>query len=335
MSISMLMAGHSVSQQMLSVSSSSSASASSSAASSSSEPLQYAAGTIPTEEQLQLLIGQYRTLLHVTIPGRYQGSGRYHGTDTARKTVLITRTLPQLQFGKVPSAEDHRALTMARFSELSNADQKFMLAWKNKNCPDPRRKDSQDKSTQQSILQYAVATGTMFGTTTGAKVGRRPSYKFDWGPYKGNTVHAVMKAGSAGQWSCGAAFLAWVGSSKKFVWAFPKHLSLFTELRQVMLDGWSKADPSGSYHTICLPTEALEKYEAYVDCDRWTHDAVLLAANGVDGEGNPPVGVTLTADITRVIERVKSRVAAAVRKLHRHRHASAALRCDRHPRECQ
>jgi hypothetical protein len=98
-------------------------------------------GQVPSAELLREREVLYRTLLEVTIPGRYAGSsGRYHGTDTARKNVLRTRVLPDLRWGRLPSAETHRALTLGRYSELSKMDQKFMVEWKNKVCPDPRTK---------------------------------------------------------------------------------------------------------------------------------------------------------------------------------------------------
>ena len=100
-----------------------------------------AGAKLPTYQGLLVAEQEYRTLRDVTIPGYYagRGSGRYHGTDTARMNMLRTVVLYDLRFGKLPSDEDRRALFMGHFRDLSKADQQWLQEWRNKKCRDPRK----------------------------------------------------------------------------------------------------------------------------------------------------------------------------------------------------
>ena len=90
-------------------------------------PRLYEPGDIPTKDILVQLEVECRTMLHVSIPSWYRGRpGRYLLEDTARKHILSTRIIPDLRWGKLPSADDYKAITMGRVKDLKGGDKVFL-----------------------------------------------------------------------------------------------------------------------------------------------------------------------------------------------------------------
>ena len=73
--------------------------------------------------------------------------------------MLLRSVVRGLQFGRLPSDEDRRALFMNDWNKLSKADQKWMTEWRKKICPESQ--SAMDKQTQQVILDYTVASGAV------------------------------------------------------------------------------------------------------------------------------------------------------------------------------
>ena len=79
---------------------------------------------LPTPSELVDMRQKCETLVGVTLKQRYSHrSGRYSGVDTARRKCVLTRVLPGLKFGRLPSAEDHRALfELGAVADMSAGD---------------------------------------------------------------------------------------------------------------------------------------------------------------------------------------------------------------------
>ena len=120
----------------------------------------YRPGGIPTKDVLERLESEFRAVLHTEIPRAYKGrGGRYRQADTARKNVLTSRILPELRYGKLPSADDYKAITLGPYKELAQGAKAWLDSWANKNCPDVRKKSMISKELRQTVLQFAVTSG--------------------------------------------------------------------------------------------------------------------------------------------------------------------------------
>ena len=290
--------------QLSSASSSSASSAPSSAAAASATsivfpdtdgPRLYEPGDIPTKDILVQLEVECRTMLHVSIPS----PGRYLLEDTARKHILSTRIIPDLRWGKLPSADDYKAITMGRVKDLKGGDKVFLTEWANLHRPDVRKKATANKRLRQTTLVFAVGTGMQFGRRAGGRGGRPRSYVFDWGPAKGmNLGQVAREKGPIGTFSCGGAVVAWLGGPT-FTWEFPDQLQLFVELQDLERCGYVMTS-RGSRHELEIVKSHRDKFKNYVERDDpWLDDAVLVARAQGEGGG---VGVSSVEDAKSRVE---------------------------------
>ena len=96
-------------------------------------------------------------------------------------------------------------------------------------------------------------------------------------------MHETIKAKGNGTWSCGAAFVAWVGSDA-FNFIFPEQLALFGELQSLEKSGWAKHDSVKNKNLrVKLSVEATQKFTDYIGGDHWLADAVMIA-NALGGD---------------------------------------------------
>ena len=249
-------------------------------------------------------------MLHVSIPSWYHGrAGRYQQEGTARKHVLTTRTLPGLRWGKLPTADDYKAFTLGRCRDLEGGDKAWLKEWANTNRPDVRKKAKESRGMRQTTLEYAAASGSNYGRRAGGRGGRPRSYRFDWGPTEGKTLGEVSRMrGPLGTFSCGGAFIVWLGGSK-FTWEFPQHLQLFVELQDLEIRGYamtaSRLEGSkggGKMHCLKIAKSQTDRFEQYVNRgDPWMDDALLVAAaRAKDGGAMGAGGVSVEEAKARV-----------------------------------
>ena len=150
---------------------------------------------IPTADELREKEAECITLLSITIPSWYanRGSGRWNGIDPARKQCIISRVQPDLRLGRMPSAEDNRALfELGRVSEMSPTDKKWISKWRKTHFKDPRQKANISKAratTQRSLLEFFRITGARDGEPSNAK----KSTYLTGGPSKGRHCSKLRK----------------------------------------------------------------------------------------------------------------------------------------------
>ena len=62
------------------------------------------------------------------------------------------RIIPDLRWGKLPSADDYKAITMGRVKDLKGGDKVFLTEWANLHRPDVRKKATANKGLRQTTL---------------------------------------------------------------------------------------------------------------------------------------------------------------------------------------
>lgn len=115
---------------------------------------------IPTALMLVGARAELEEMRDTTIPGRRaNGRGRYRKYDTARMACISGKLLPALMYGKWPSPEDRRALTLVmsapedKTTDATSADFAFMREWSRTAHVDPRTLAV--KPTSVAMLQFA------------------------------------------------------------------------------------------------------------------------------------------------------------------------------------
>ena len=230
---------------------------------------------------------------------------------------MLTRVIPDLKFGKLPSAEDHRALFELgqwSMSSMSKSERDFLTSWRKSNFPDPRQAARVAQPSRQLLLDHFLESGAGAGDARGARRGRPPAYRLHFGPGIGLTLPEMAKCkgidlpnNPGNKWKCGADFIFWVMTGR-FVFSFPFHVQLFTALRALENDGWV-ITTSKQRLAPRLQPEAVAKYTAYVNGDYWAANAVdfrTLVAHGVVTEAGSVIeGWSVSAQASAAVELVR------------------------------
>jgi hypothetical protein len=220
-------------------------------------------------------------------------SGRYLRHDTARLHFIDGQALRDLAGGKMPSAENQRALfDIAGDLEIKGtALEKEMDAWYDKHYADPRSKKHADaglsKLRQTSLLAWVSNNAAAFARPRGALPGAPLAYKLSVGPYAGYSLMDLVRDGNkcALTWAgplpptgkvSGGPHLLWMCSSLDF--RFPEHTRLFLGLLQFERDGVIvKGNGRVAEHTV----DASRARRAYTAWAQPTIDHARAAATGV------------------------------------------------------
>ena len=273
---------------------------------------------VPTKEQL-LDVARKCATLKLALRQMYsKRSGRYNGVDTARKQCIDTRVVPGLDKGRLPTADDNRALfELGPVATMLPADKKWIDKWRKTSFRDPRQAPAAPPAaTQTTILDYFVARNLRCGDAQAAKRGRPRAYVFDWGPYDGFTVEQVLvKTGQFGSFTHGARFIQWICADQNFKWMFPRHLQLFAEVRRIECQckhsGRFLQDNTGKRWRLTVLQGHVDKYMEFLNSDYWADVAVrfqqLVRLNVVDGDGNRLVqhGWTASANVSEIVAEVR------------------------------
>ena len=166
---------------------------------------------IPTALMLVGARAELEEMRDTTIPGRRaNGRGRYRKYDTARMACISGKLLPALMYGKWPSPEDRRALTLVmsapedKTTDAASADFAFMREWSRTAHVDPRTLAV--KPTSVAILQFAgMNNPDQHNKASGAPRGRATGYRSTLAPFIGKTLFEIAKSGSTGTFSNGGA----------------------------------------------------------------------------------------------------------------------------------
>jgi hypothetical protein len=211
---------------------------------------------------------------------RYKGrSGRRHKHDQARYKFLTQVVMPDLSRGKIPSEYDMRMLELPPPKEMSpnDVDKKAMDDWSDKHGMDPRQQPSESSEEQTTLLRYFQKFQLdRFNPIIKAPRGGQLVHKVDFGVHKGKTIPAMVVAAQlkdTGYKESG--WLSWVcGMSntfpgESFSWNLPKHLPLFSALRQQEKMGAKVMDSArGAQRGVLIPLKIQEDgvraYEAFV-----------------------------------------------------------------------
>ena len=205
---------------------------------------------IPTALMLVGARAELEEMRDTTIPGRRaNGRGRYRKYDTARMACISGKLLPALMYGKWPSPEDRRALTLVmsapedKTTDATSADFAFMREWSRTAHVDPRTLAV--KPTSVAMLQFAgMNNPDQHNKASGAPRGRATGYRSTLAPFIGKTLFEIAKSGSTGTFSNGLDWLRWVacnpsgGGKATFNWKqqLKKHVGLLLQLVQLERD---------------------------------------------------------------------------------------------------
>jgi len=142
--------------------------------------------------------------------------GRYKAAGTARVSEISKMSLPDLRLGKTPSPQVWAHLTLGNYKELDGNDKrkKAIEAWQKRGWPDAKAESRKQKTPSANVPFWSTAATTKqdMEHRGGAKLGRPPSYRLDFGLYKGLTVPQVTRAGRKGTVASGAAYILYPGN---------------------------------------------------------------------------------------------------------------------------